>query len=85
MKEHDSRIFQCGWSTEFAVRSSGRNGAETQGRRLARREWLMTSVARENSVKMKTEERSQHLMIRKSYQRASEVGDWSRNGCKQRH
>lgn len=56
-----------------------------QGRTLARRERLMTSVARENLVKMKTEERLLHLMIRKSYQRASEVGDWSRNGCKQRH
>lgn len=56
-----------------------------QGRTLARRKRLMTSVARENLVKMKTEERLLHLMVRKSYQRASEVGDWSRNGCKQRH
>lgn len=38
------------------MRSYERNGPETGGEGLSRREWLMTSVARESSVSMRHEE-----------------------------
>lgn len=76
MKEHDfSDCFRV-LAPEFAVRSCKRTGAETQGRGWdSRREHLTISVTRERLVRMRAEERSLHLMIKKPNQRASEVGD----------